>query len=97
MPNYKYRCIKCDYEEKWDMPISTNPKLSLYCPSCELDGTMTRRISVAQFPKEVGKVFAGDWYKKEYGHEIGSNADDKVQQKKDWETLKRESEKERGC
>jgi len=64
-----------------DLPISTEPSKLFPCFECK--GEMKRIIVAgAQFPEQVGRVWAGDWFKKTYGHDIGAaareRADDKV-------------------
>lgn len=78
MPTYKYKCTVCDHEEFLSMRISVNPSTKVECPDCweradtdELEPTMTRRIVASSIPESVGKVWAGDWFKKTYGHDIG--------------------------
>ncbi len=69
MPNYHYKCCKCAVIVKKKLPISTDPSMLV---GCECGYTMKRIIvSGAQFPEKVGKVFAADWFKKQYGHELG--------------------------
>ena len=45
-------------------------------------------VAGALFPEKVGKVWAGDWFKKQYGREIGEAAQDKVDEKKRYERQK---------
>jgi hypothetical protein len=40
------------------------------CHEPDEESTMTRRIGRALFPEKVGRVWAGDWFKKTYGHDI---------------------------
>ncbi len=98
MPNYIYKCTECDHKYVTKLPISFDPKIKLACRYSH-DGTeftMTRRIGKPSYPKEVGKEFAGDWYKKEYGHELGEGSLNKAQQARDRKTLEREFRKKTG-
>jgi putative FmdB family regulatory protein len=69
MPNYKYYCPDCDVAAEKTLLISSDPKEKLQCGSCK-KLTMERRISLPARPMGF-KVWAGDWYKKTYGQEIG--------------------------
>lgn len=69
MPNYKYKCEKCGCVKAFILPISSDPKEPLECGLCGTK-TMSRRIGRSEFPRKVGKVWAGDWFKKTYGHDI---------------------------
>lgn len=80
MPGYHYKCCKCKGITKLELPISTDPKKFF---GCECGYTMKRIIVAgAQFPEKVGRVWAGDWFKKTYGQDIGEaareRADDKM-------------------
>jgi len=72
MPNYKYKCTECLESMLIDLPMSFDPKQKFSCSMCL--GEMTRRIITSVFPEKVGKVFAGDWFKKTYGSELGGDA-----------------------
>lgn len=69
MPGYVYKCTECKEYAKFQLPISTDPDRQMTCPEC--GGPMNRSVTIAQFPTTVGKVFAADWFKKQYGHELG--------------------------
>lgn len=71
MPNYIYKCCKCKQKTKLNLPISTDPKKFF---ACRCGYTMHRTIVVAQFPEKVGKVWAGDWFQKTYGHDISEGS-----------------------
>lgn len=87
MPNYHYRCDSCNRLSQIKLPISYDPKIKQACSSC--DGLMTRIIKSK--PRIKGfKVFAGDWFKKTYGHDIADGYKDSSRQKEDMDTLRRE-------
>jgi hypothetical protein len=101
VPNYIYKCTECDHKEIAELPISFSPKIRLPCDDCysghpDEEFTMTRRIGTPSFPTNCNKVFAGDWYKKQYGHELGQGSMDKAQQAEDRKTLEREFRKRTG-
>lgn len=92
MPNYWYKCGKCKATVEKSLPISTDPKKRF---ECECGYLMKRIIRPgAQFPKEVGKVWAGDWFKKTYGTDIGEEARRKAdnRMRHDAEILKAEQD-----
>jgi len=94
MPNYAYRCCECKNVTVLNLPISTNPKKTF---ACECGYTMKRVIKfIPQMPENVNKVFAGDWYKKEYGHDLGEGSLNKAQQAEDRKTLEREFRRKTG-
>ena len=99
MPNYIYKCTECDHKVVIELAISYDPKVKFGCPNCNTASdkrTMTRRIGLATFPANCNTVFAGDWFKKTYGHDIGRGYEDKVRQAEDRKTLEREFKKETG-
>lgn len=84
MPNYAYRCGKCKQITTKSLPISTDPRQAFAC-EC---GYLMKRIIVsgALFPEKVGKVWAGDWFKKTYGHDIDEVAKQRGQEKMEYDT-----------
>jgi hypothetical protein len=76
------------------LPMSTEPSKIFQCSSCP-NGEMSRRIINPGAIKGF-KVFAGDWFKKEYGHDIGQAYEDKARQAEDRKTLEREFRKNQG-
>lgn len=96
MPNYIYKCIHCGFKETVALSISYDPTIKRFCSACKKFLAMTRRIGPSVIPKEVGKVFVGDWYKKQYGHELGAGSLEKAQQEEDRKTLEREFKKRMG-
>lgn len=50
------------------MSINTDPSFPIQCERCNLF-TMTRRVTRGFFGGL--KTYAGDWFKKQYGHDIG--------------------------
>lgn len=97
MPKYTFHCSKCHKISVLDIRLSTyieNPD-KIY--KCDCGHTMRRAIKNSHLPtvdSNIMKEFAGDWFKKEYGHEIDEVAQDKAAQKRDRETLERELRKE---
>jgi predicted nucleic acid-binding Zn ribbon protein len=86
MPNYAYKCCKCKSIVKKDLQISTDPKKIF---PCECGYTMSRIIVPgALFPEKVGKVWAGDWFKKTYGHDISEAAKQKGQERMEYDAAK---------
>lgn len=79
MPNYYYKCCECKTVIKVELPISTDPKKLLVC---ECGYTMKRIIRPgAEFPKNVGRVWAGDWFRKTYGHDMGETSERRAAEK----------------
>ena len=96
MPNYLYKCNICETIYDIFLPISHDPKLLYKCEQNKCNGLCNRIMR--QWGAVKGfKVFAGDWFKKKYGHDIGESAEDKIQQKKDWETLEQQFKKDKEC
>ena len=97
MPDYIYKCIHCHYKTVHTLKMSFDPAKKLFCSECSnTTPSMTRRIGRPSFPTNVGKVFAGDWYKKQYGHELGEGSMNAAQQAEDRKTLEREFRKKTG-
>lgn len=93
MPNYTYKCNKCEATHTVTLPMSTDPKQLRDCAEC--DGKCKRIIvSGAVVPKVVGKVWAGDWFKKTYGHDMFEGADRMVSERRDYEREKKNLEKD---
>ena len=92
MPNYAYKCCKCKSIVKRNLPISTDPKKLFNC-EC---GYTTSRIIVpgALFPETVGRVWAGDWFKKQYGRDIGEAAKERGQKRMEYDAEKLKLEDE---
>jgi putative FmdB family regulatory protein len=83
MPNYKYKCYSCNLIDEIFLPISTDPQKLFCCPGCP-DGTMRRMTGLINPAATLGlKVFAGDWYKKTYGHELGEDGESAAEKKRD--------------
>lgn len=92
LPKYSYKCCECKSIVKINLPISTDPK-QLY--ECECGYSMKRIITPgAQFPEKVGKVWAGDWFRKTYGHDIGEGAERKIREKESYERERRVLERD---
>lgn len=99
MPNYIYKCTYCGASYDMNLPMSSDPKIKYHCFATDCDSRtdcVTRRIGRPSFPKKVGKVFAGDWFKKTYGIELGEGSMNKATQAEDRKTLEREFRKDTG-
>jgi hypothetical protein len=57
---------------------------------------MMRRPCLTTFSFGIPKVRAGDWFKKTYGHEIGEKDEEKAEQQRNTEVMKKELEKQHG-
>jgi putative FmdB family regulatory protein len=90
VPNYNYKCRKCETVEKKFLPISTDPSKLLECPC---GGEMFRSV-ISQGPVNGLKTFAGDWFKKTYGHELGEDGMSAAEKKADYESLLKEHKRE---
>lgn len=92
MPNYNYKCAGCSVIREFFLPISTEPSKPIECESCK--GMMSRII---RLPSGITglKVFAGDWYKKTYGHELGQDGDDSAANRRDFEQAVKEQNREK--
>lgn len=81
MPNYHHRCAECDEVTVLNLPISTDPAAP---QKCECGGNMKRIIASA--PAAHGfKVWAGDWFKKTYGHDMAEGAQRRVNAREEYE------------
>lgn len=91
MPNYLYKCTKCEDKIDITLPISSDPKQLLESPGHKVycDGLYKRIMRPFGSIKGL-RVFAGEWFKKTYGHDMGEAYEDKARQKEDRETLERE-------
>ncbi len=69
MPNYLYRCGKCDFKDMIELPISWDPGKSLSCDNCHEQGSMTRRMTTSSFTMGNDNTL-GKWYKKNTGKEL---------------------------
>ena len=83
MPNYGYRCGHCSHQAKFFLKLSSDPDELLECPECEAEAMFRIIISGGSF--NGLKVFAGDWFKKTYGHDIGDGAARRVKEKEQYE------------
>lgn len=95
MPNYSYRCKDCNSVEIVTLPISSDPSAELECSTCK--GSLVRKVGlIAPTAFKGFKVFAGDWFKKTYGHEIGEDGETAAEAKRDFEKFANEVKKETG-
>lgn len=92
MPNYLYKCCECKEIVDLTLPISTDPKELFTCPC----GYTMKRIMRAPGAFKGFKVYAGDWFKKTYGHDLRTPYEDKVRQQEDRKTLEKEARKKNG-
>lgn len=91
MPNYNYQCKSCGVTEKKFLPISTDPAQLFPC----VCGSEMSRGIIRQGEVTGLKTFAGDWFKKTYGHELGEDGMSAAEKKADYQRLLREHEKEK--
>jgi len=95
MPNYSYKCCKSKLIHTIELPISFDPARTIPCECCNGRYTMSRVIKLtAQFPEKVGKVWAGDWFRKTYGFDMGEQACTQKQLKEDMAKAERLYKKE---
>jgi len=93
MPNYNYKCYGCGQVESKFLPISTDPNKCFGCTKC-INGT-TRRIHTTKPSATIGlKTFAGDWFKKTYGHELGEDGQSNEAKRRDFQKAVEEHKKE---
>lgn len=96
MPNYLYKCNRCEDIIEFALPISHDPKQFCNHPGHKnVCLGLYYRIMRAPGAVKGLKTFAGDWFKKTYGSDIGDAYIDKARQREDYETMKRELDKER--
>ena len=106
MPNYIYKCTECDFTKTIELSISFNPKKKLLCNMCSDEHpdvrpypefTMTRRIGKPSFPANCNKVFAGDWFKKTYGYDIGDRATTRAELQRDIKKAEEKHKRDTEC
>jgi len=93
MPNYDYRCGSCATVERLFLPISTDPAKPLVCEHC---GDLAYRYMGSNKPSATNglKTFAGDWFRKTYGHELGEDGQSAAEKKRDFQRAAEEHKKE---
>lgn len=91
MPNYSYKCPSCDSVEQHFLPISTDPGKKLQCSVCS---GPTHRIITTMGEVKGLKVFAGDWFKKTYGHELGEDGMTQLERRQEFEKAVKEHKKD---
>jgi putative FmdB family regulatory protein len=94
MPNYNYKCRDCSEVTTLELRMSTDPALEFPCPKCG-NGKMFRSVILCRPPNGL-KVFAGDWFKKTYGHEIGEDGETAAEKKAGMEAALRQHAAENG-
>lgn len=96
MPKYLYKCNRCEDIVDVPLPISFDPKQFINFPGHKnVCLGLFWRIMRAPGAVKGFKTFAGDWFKKTYGQDIGAAYEDKARQKTDYETMKRELDKDK--
>jgi len=96
MPNFLYKCELCKDIIDIPLPISFDPKETINHPGHKnICLGLFKRIMRAPGAVKGFKTFAGDWFKKTYGHDIAKPYEDKARQKTDYETMKRELDKDK--
>lgn len=93
MPNYDYRCADCSTVKRLFLPISTDPSKPIVCEFC---GQNSHRFMGSNKPSGTTglKTFAGDWFKKTYGHELGEDGQSAAEKKRDFQRAVEEHKKE---
>lgn len=91
LPNYTFKCDECEDVVKKFLRLSSDPRELL---DCGCGAKMRRIIVVSQIPSAVGKVWAGDWFKKTYGHDIAEGTERKSKEKVSFEKEKTALEKD---
>ena len=95
MNNYLYKCTVCEDKIDIALPISSDPKQLLENPGHRVVCEGSYKRIMRPFGQIKGlRVFAGDWFKKTYGHDMAEPYEHASRQKEDFETMKRELEKE---
>ena len=93
MPNYRYRGLICgEYYERF-LPISSDPKEQFEC-SCGADVCDQIRVISKSGSFKGFKVWAGDWFKKTYGHDMGDGAAQRVSEREQYDKDKAAAEKD---
>lgn len=88
MPNYLYKCTECESEIWLTLPISSDPQKRYDCEECGQGHGMSRRIVKSSIPKTVGHVWAGDWFKQTYGHDMADVARQRAREKMEYDAEK---------
>lgn len=75
MPEYRYKCNKCENDFFTELPISFNPEEKLDCVIQDCDGTSSRKFGFRHSENKNSIVVKnsktlGDWYKKNTGKEL---------------------------
>lgn len=85
MPTYILRCDSCEASyEVFSKKFLDSDKLSHPCTKC--DGSY--RVAIGLKPSiPTGKVFAGDWFKKQYGFEMGEKDTERAEEKSEEKKL----------
>jgi len=93
MPNYHYRCKRCEALYEMTLPMSHDPKLLYECQEEECGG-LCRRVIISAPQFKGFKVFADKWFKDTYGFELGEKAITRKKFREDLEKARRLSEKD---
>ncbi len=84
MPNYLYKCSNCKDIIDINLPMSFEPTEMIF-------NSGHKKVCVGRFKRIMRKpgavkgfkVFAGDWFKKEYGFDIGEKETTKAEFQRD--------------
>lgn len=84
MPKYTYKCPRCEDTFEVTLPMSADPKKLLNYPGHKnMCLGLFKRIITPGASFKGFKVFAGDWFKKTYGFDIGEKETTKAELQKD--------------
>lgn len=91
MPNYNYQCQVCKVIDKKFLPISTDPSKLFLC----VCGALMARGIIRQEEVTGLKTFAGDWFRKTYGHELGEDGHSNAEKRRDFQKAVEEHKREK--
>lgn len=69
MPQYIYKCTKCEFKDIVALPMSFDPSVTLRCEHCQID-SMTRRMGSSHSFNANTRRTLGQWYKENTGKEL---------------------------
>ena len=98
MPNHIYRCTQCEYQESrliLGLPSEEVLDAPFKCNGCGALA-MKRRPCLVSSSFGMPKERAGDWFKKTYGHDIGEKDEEKAEQQRNMDQVKRSLEAKHG-
>lgn len=98
MPNYTYKCPRCEDTFKVSLPISSDPNKLLNHPGHKnMCLGLFKRAIVPGASFKGFKVFAGDWFKKTYGYDIGERETTKAEFQRDMRMAEEKHNRDVGC